>query len=191
MNSPRTTYRDKTNAKLLGVLGQDYTGVDAFWIHLGFIVLTITMGWPIIAYFAAGLLLNKKPAHLYSEPAEQKYWQGVRRTRAHRSRNPREDEGRDRRLAEVETFYVSSNPRLTAETSSFGKPQEFEEKTMENLGILMPLAPFIMVAFIVWSKNQTKLAELQLRETAKSSAEKAAQYSAAFNRGPSAFWNAS
>ena len=48
---------------------------------------------------------------------------------------------------------------------------------MENLGILIPLAPFIMVAFIVWSKNQTKLAELQLRETAESSAEKAAQYS--------------
>ena len=48
---------------------------------------------------------------------------------------------------------------------------------MENLGILIPLAPFIMVAFIVWSKNQTKLAEMQLRETAESSAEKAAQYS--------------
>ena len=48
---------------------------------------------------------------------------------------------------------------------------------MDSLGILIPLAPFIMVAFIVWSKNQTKLAEMQLRETAESSAEKAAQYS--------------
>ena len=48
---------------------------------------------------------------------------------------------------------------------------------MDSLGILIPLAPFIMVAFIVWSKNQTKLAEMKLRETAESSAEKAAQYS--------------
>ena len=119
MNSPRTTlYRDKTNAKLLGVCSgiADYTGVDAFWVRLGFIALTITMGWPIIAYFAAGLLLNKKPAHLYSEPAEQKYWQGVRQNP---KRTAREIRARmkdvDRRLADVEHFYVSSNPRLTAE----------------------------------------------------------------------------
>ena len=48
---------------------------------------------------------------------------------------------------------------------------------MDFMALLIPLAPFIMVGFIVWSKNQTKLAELQLRETAESSAEKAAQYS--------------
>ena len=119
MNSPRTTlYRDKTNAKLLGVCSgiADYTGVDAFWIRLGFIVLTIMMGWPIIAYFAAGLLLNKKPANLYSEPAEQRYWQGVRQNPKRTAREIRAKmKDVDRRLAEVETFYVSSNPRLTAE----------------------------------------------------------------------------
>ncbi|MDA7788047.1 hypothetical protein N8940_02310 [Sphingomonadaceae bacterium] len=47
---------------------------------------------------------------------------------------------------------------------------------MEYLGLLIPLAPFLMVGFIVWSKNQTKLAELQLKETASASAEQAAQY---------------
>ena len=50
-----------------------------------------------------------------------------------------------------------------------------------NWGILVPLAPFIMVCFIVWTKHQSKLAELQLRNTAEASAEKAAQY-AAHNR---------
>ena len=45
-----------------------------------------------------------------------------------------------------------------------------------NWGILVPLAPFIMVCFIVWTKHQSKLAELQLRNTAEASAEKAAQY---------------
>ena len=40
MNSPRTTlYRDKTNAKLMGVCSgiADYTGVDTFWVRLGFL----------------------------------------------------------------------------------------------------------------------------------------------------------
>lgn len=42
----------------------------------------------------------------------------------------------------------------------------------EIIWILVPLAPFIMVGFLVWTKHQTKLAELQLKATA----EKAAQY---------------
>ena len=43
---------------------------------------------------------------------------------------------------------------------------------MDQLGILVPLAPFLMVAFIVWTKHQSKMAELRVKETA----EKAAQY---------------
>jgi predicted ArsR family transcriptional regulator len=38
--------------------------------------------------------------------------------------------------------------------------------------ILIPLAPFLMVSFIVWTKHQQKIAELQIQATA----EKAAQY---------------
>ena len=63
-----------------------------------------------------GMLLNKKPPHLYEDKQEQKFWQGVRQSP---KRTAREIRSRmreiDRRLAEVETFYVSSNPRLTAE----------------------------------------------------------------------------
>jgi hypothetical protein len=40
------------------------------------------------------------------------------------------------------------------------------------LVLLVPLAPFIMVGFIVWTKHQRKMAELQVSATA----EKAAQY---------------
>jgi len=43
--------------------------------------------------------------------------------------------------------------------------------------VLVPLAPFIMVAFIVWTKHQSKLAEMQVSTTADATAEKAAQYS--------------
>jgi hypothetical protein len=41
-----------------------------------------------------------------------------------------------------------------------------------DFAILVPLAPFLMVCFIVWTKHQRKLAELQISATA----EKAAQY---------------
>jgi len=120
VNSPRTTlYRDKQNAKLMGVCAgiADYTGVNAFWVRFGLIALTFMAGGSTIPfYFIAGLLLNKKPAHLYVDHVESKYWQRVRQNP---KRTAREIRSRmkdvDRRLAEVETFYVSSNPRLNAE----------------------------------------------------------------------------
>lgn len=120
MNSPRTTlYRDKHNAKLMGVCSgiADYTGVNALWVRLGFLVLLFTVA-PILlpAYLIAGMLLSKKPPHLYVDKEEQQYWQRVRQSP---KRTAREIRARfrdvDRRLAEVEHHYVSSNPRLTAE----------------------------------------------------------------------------
>ena len=120
MNSPRTTlYRDKENAKLMGVCSgiADYTGVDALWIRLAFIMTVFMTGGAIIPfYFLTGLLLNKKPSHLYREPAEERYWQGVRQNPKRTAREIRSKmKDIDRRLADVETYYVSSNPRLNAE----------------------------------------------------------------------------
>jgi phage shock protein C len=120
MTSERTTlYRDKQNGKLMGVCAgiADYTGVNILWTRLGALVLIpLSGGWIIPFYFLAGLLLNKKPPHLYVDAQEQKYWQRVRQSPA---RTAREIRARfrdvDRRLAEVETYYVTSNPRLSAE----------------------------------------------------------------------------
>ena len=119
MNSPRTTlYRDKQNAKLLGVCAgiADYTGVNVLWVRLGALLLIPITGMVIPAYFIAGMALNKKPAHLYVDREEQKYWQRVRQSP---QRTAREIRGKfrdiDRRLADVETYYVTSNPRLSAE----------------------------------------------------------------------------
>ena len=120
MTSERTTlYRDKQNAKLMGVCSgiADYTGVNALWVRLGALMLTfMTGGTTIPFYFFAGLLLNKKPSHLYVDKEEQKYWQRVRQSP---TRTAREVRARfrdiDRRLADVETYYVTSNPRLSAE----------------------------------------------------------------------------
>jgi phage shock protein C len=119
VNTPRTTlYRDKQNAKLMGVCSgiADYTGINALWVRLGFLIMIPVTGVILPLYFLAGLLLNKKPPHLYVDKEEQKYWQGLRQNP---KRTVREVRGKfrdiDRRLAEVETFYVSSNPRLNAE----------------------------------------------------------------------------
>lgn len=121
MNSPRTTlYRDKSNAKLMGVCSgvADYTGVNVLWVRLGFLGLTIAglAGITIPGYLIAGLLLNKKPPHLYKDEEEQRYWQRVRQSP---KRTAREIRARfrdvDRRLADVEHYYVTSNPRLSAE----------------------------------------------------------------------------
>ena len=119
MNSPRTSlYRDKQNAKLMGVCAgiADYTGIDVLWVRLGAVAFTLATGFGIPLYFVAGILLNKKPPHLYVDAQEQKYWQRVRQSP---KRTAREIRARfrdiDRRLAEVETYYVTSNPRLSAE----------------------------------------------------------------------------
>lgn len=121
MNTPRTTlYRDKQNAKFMGVCSgmADYTGVNVLWVRLLTIMLTfILTGFTIPAYILMGLLLNKKPPHLYSaDPKETKYWQGVRQSP---KRTAREIRARmkdvDRRLAQVESYYVSGNNGLSAE----------------------------------------------------------------------------
>ena len=119
MNSPRTKlYRDKHNGKIMGVCAgvAEYTGIDAFWIRLGMVALTIGLGWPLFAYFIVGMILNKKPPHLYRDEGEQKYWQRVRQSPQRTAREIRANfRDIDRRLAAVEAHYVSSNPRLTAE----------------------------------------------------------------------------
>jgi phage shock protein C len=120
VNTPRTTlYRDKANGKLMGVCAglEDYTGINAIWWRLAFLVMVFGLGGiGIPIYFALGILASKKPANLYVDQDEQKYWQRVRQSP---KRTAREIKARfrdiDRRLAEVETYYVTSNPRLSAE----------------------------------------------------------------------------
>jgi len=119
MNSPRTRfYRDKVNGKLMGVCAgiADYTGVDVLWVRVGMLLFTLTTGFGIPIYLAIGFLAEKKPGHLYADRAEQKFWQGVRQSPGRTAREVRAQfRDIDRRLADVESYYVSSNPRLSAE----------------------------------------------------------------------------
>lgn len=120
MNSPRTTlYRDKHNGKIMGVCAgiADYTGINVFWVRLvTFLSMWPTGGTTFFIYLLAGFLLNKKPSYLYADEGEQKYWQSVRQSPKRTAREIRANfRDIDRRLAAVESHYVSSNPRLTAE----------------------------------------------------------------------------
>ena len=120
MNSLRTRfYRDKQNGKFLGVCAgiADYTGVDVMWVRLGAVALTLMgSGFPLFAYFAIGIFASRKPSHLYVDRGEQKFWQGVRQSPGRTAREVRANfRDIDRRLADIETFYVTSNPRLSAE----------------------------------------------------------------------------
>ena len=142
MNSPRTTlYRDKHNAKLMGVCSgiADYTGVNALWVRLGFLVLLFTVA-PILlpAYFIAGMLLSKKPPHLYVDKEEQQYWQRVRQSP---KRTAREIRARfrdvDRRLAEVEHHYVSSNPRPPPKSGNL----PWQKSKVKRLSFIRPTSP--------------------------------------------------
>ena len=120
MNSPRTRfYRDKVNGKVMGVCAgiADYTGVETIWVRLGAIALVLMgVGLVIPAYFVVAFFANKKPAHLYVDRGEQKFWQGVRQSPTRTAREVRASfRDIDRRLADIETYYVTSNPRLSAE----------------------------------------------------------------------------
>ena len=120
MNSLRTRfYRDKQNGKIMGVCAgiADYTGVAVIWVRLAAVTLvTMGMGLVIPAYFIAGFIANKKPANLYTDRGEQKFWQSVRQSPGRTAREVRANfRDIDRRLADIETFYVTSNPRLSAE----------------------------------------------------------------------------
>ncbi|APG62665.1 phage shock protein C [Sphingorhabdus lutea] len=123
MSSKHTKfYLDKQNAKWKGVCAgiADYTGIDALWIRVGLVTLTVTSGpWTFIPYIAAAWLADKKPIHLYMGNDDKKFWQGVRQSPARTTRDIR---GRfreiDSRLADVELYYTSNNKQLADEIES-------------------------------------------------------------------------
>jgi phage shock protein C len=122
MAGPRTKYYlDKQNAKWSGVCSglADYTGVEALWIRVGAVVLTIAFGWPLLAYFVIAWLATPKPINLYVDREEQKFWQGVRANPARSARDVRASfRELDRRLADIELYYTSRNKRLEDEIES-------------------------------------------------------------------------
>lgn len=121
MSANRTRfYLDRQNRKWSGVCAgiADYTGIDATWIRVAAILLTVAGGfpWTVIAYFVAAWVAEPKPNDLYDDAEGQKFWQGVRS-------NPKRSTAEirstfrdiDRRLADIESYYVGRDSRLSDE----------------------------------------------------------------------------
>lgn len=124
MTSRRTGYYlDKQNARWLGVCAgiADYTGLDALWVRIGTVVITLMGGfpWTLIAYLLAAWFAPHKPHDLYGSDEDARFWQGVRRN-PHRSARDVKARFRDidRRLADIELYYTSGNKRLADEIDS-------------------------------------------------------------------------
>ncbi|MDF7776762.1 envelope stress response membrane protein PspC [Sphingomonas sp. AOB5] len=123
MSASRTKfYLDKKNGKLFGVCSglADYTGIEALWLRIGIILLTMmTSGMVIVAYVLIAMMAPAKPRELYTSDEDQKFWQGVR---SNPKRSTAEVRSKfrdiDRRLADIEMYYTSRNTRLADEIDS-------------------------------------------------------------------------
>lgn len=124
MTARRTKfYLDKQNAKWSGVCAgiADYTGIDATWVRVGTVLITIlgAFPWTLIAYWITAWVATPKPYGLYEDAEEAKFWQGVRQSPARSTRDVRAKfRDIDRRLADVETYYTARNSRLANEIDS-------------------------------------------------------------------------
>ena len=122
MNAPSRTkfYLDKQNKKWAGVCAgiADYTGLDVTLVRIGLVVLTLVGGfpWTLIAYWVAAWMAPVKPAGLYQNVEDEKFWQRVRANPARTARDVRSRfRDIDRRLADVEIYVTSANSRLSRE----------------------------------------------------------------------------
>jgi phage shock protein C len=123
MSASRTKfYLDKQNAKWMGVCAglADYSGIEAIWIRLGFVLLTFAcFPMNLIAYLLIAWMAPNRPVGMYEGPEDQKFWQGVR---SNPKRSTAEVRSKfrdiDRRLGDIETYYTSRNTRLADEIDS-------------------------------------------------------------------------
>lgn len=113
-------YLDKSNAKLAGVCSglADYTGVDPLWVRIATVFLTLFVSFITIPmYIVTALIADKKPLSQYSDVEEERLLRRVDRQRK-KHRVHAELSDIDRRVAEMERHYSTSNARLAAEIDS-------------------------------------------------------------------------
>jgi phage shock protein C len=105
----RKFYLNKRDGKLMGVCAglADYTGIDALWIRIATAVLVLAgFGSLLLVYLIVGLVADARPAVLDDIAFSPR--NGLDERRSH---------WRDRESAfgDIESYYVSSNPRLSRE----------------------------------------------------------------------------
>lgn len=113
-------YKDRKNGKVMGVCAgiADYTGLDVTVVRIMmFLAIWLSGGGILPVYFVAGWIADDKPRELATESQEdRKFWQGVRASPARTARDIRASmKSIDRRLADVESYVLSSNRSLDRE----------------------------------------------------------------------------
>lgn len=121
MTARRTTfYLDCQHRKWKGVCAgiADYTGLDRTWVRVAAVALTVLGGfpWTLILYLVAAWVADPKPAGLYEDAEEARFWQGVRQSSSRSTRDVRAKfRDLDRRLADIEAHYTGGGRRLADE----------------------------------------------------------------------------
>jgi phage shock protein C len=105
----RKFFLNKRDGKLMGVCAglADYTGIDALWIRIATALAVLAgAGSLLLVYVIVGLVADSPPVAL-GDPYE-----GLRRGPDDPSSRRRE---RDSGFGDIESYYASSNPRLSRE----------------------------------------------------------------------------
>lgn len=124
MSDSRTKfYLDRQHSQWKGVCAgiADYTGIEVIWVRVAMVLLTLAGGfpWTLIAYGLIAWMAEPKPAGLYQDREDQKFWQGVRSNPARSTAEVRAKfRELDRRLADIELHYTSRNSALAREIDS-------------------------------------------------------------------------
>ena len=113
-------YKNKRDGKFMGVCAgiADYTGLDVTLVRIAVVSLIILSSLSLLpVYIIAGFVADDKPRELRSgDPEEERFWQGVRQSPARSARDIRSRFREiDRRLADVESYVLTSNRSLERE----------------------------------------------------------------------------
>ncbi len=114
--SPSRFYRDPANGRILGVCAgaADYFDVSPGTVRIAAIIGLFFFTIPtVVAYFAAGMLIDAKPEHLYASGEQEEFWREMRtepsRTASNLSHKFR---GIERRIRAAEAYVTSSEFKL-------------------------------------------------------------------------------
>ena len=119
-NSPRPSpgrfYRDSEGGLLLGVCAgiADYFGFAPFAVRVAAVFGLFFFTVPtVVAYGIAGMLLEKKPQHLYASREEEDFWRRVRVEPGHTVSELRHRfRDIERRIRAAEAYVTSSEFKL-------------------------------------------------------------------------------
>lgn len=114
--SPTKLYRDTANGQLLGVCAgiADYFGISPSTVRIIAVISLVFFTVPtVIAYFAAGMMIEVKPETLYASREQEDFWREMRTEPVHTASNLKHKfRDIERRLREAEAYVTSSGFRL-------------------------------------------------------------------------------